>query len=78
MPPKNFPVRCVVYTGPHRGRVVATLWHAFGGDWIDHAETMAERMANEWNAEIDIETGSVMPSGNVGSWDRIGMRVAPF
>lgn len=76
--PRNFPIRLVIFSGPCRGKVVATIYPPHGlTDWVDWAEVQAERMASEWGAEIDIQTGTIFPSGKIASWERAGLRVRP-
>ena len=72
--PKRFPVKLTIFA---TGREVALFWVDFASDWIEYAETQAARMANEHGQEIDILTGSVMPSGRVAEWNREGLRVRP-
>jgi hypothetical protein len=74
--PKRFPVEFVIFEGERRGKVVGRIWYAFATDW-DIIEEDAARAAREWDAEIDIHTGSVMPSGKVGTFERAGVRVRP-
>lgn len=78
MTPKLFPVKFVLFTGEHTGREVALVWFPFATtDVWDAIDAIAFRMAAEWNAEIDILTGCVLPSGRAGSFERAGMRVMP-
>lgn len=75
--PTTFPIRFVVFDGPDRGKVVATIWRKFANvDW-DEVATAAEPFAADRGAAIDIESGSVFPSGKVAAWERVGMRVCP-
>jgi predicted kinase len=75
--PKQHPVRFTIIHGENAGKVVAVRWFAFAADIWDDVEAIGARMAEEWDAEIDIETGSVMPSGRVATWERAGMRCVP-
>jgi hypothetical protein len=77
MVPKMMPFRVVCFEGPHRGKIVATVWVRFGEDVEACMEATAGRMADEWACEMDVEAGAVFPSGKVASWDRVGMRVRP-
>ena len=78
MTPTKFPVRYVIFDGPKRGKIVGTDYLRFGDAAVyDEVERRAARIAREWEAEIDIEFGAVMPSGKVASYERIGMRVLP-
>jgi hypothetical protein len=58
------------------GKVVGTDVIPFGMDW-DEIERRAERIAREWDAEIDISTSMVFPSGKIAGWERAGIRVRP-
>lgn len=76
--PKMHPIRFTIFAGPHAGKVVGVRWFPFAqADVWDRVEDIGFRMAREWDAEIDIESGSVMPSGRVADWDRVGMRCMP-
>lgn len=78
MTPQNFPVKFTIYAGSEAGREVALVWFPFATtDVWDIIETIAGRMADEWQSEIDILTGCVLPSGKAGSFERAGMRVIP-
>jgi hypothetical protein len=78
MTPQNFPVKFTIYEGNEAGREVALVWFPFATtDVWDIIETIAGRMADEWQQEIDILTGAVLPSGRPGNFERAGMRVIP-
>lgn len=69
---------------PHRftdfatGRVIATEWfRAASPNMHEEVERRAEDLANIEGVEVDILTGTVMPSGAVGSWSRLGLRARP-
>ena len=69
---------------PHRftcfatGRVIATEWFRAGSpDMMEEVSKRAEDWARIEGVEVDVHSGSVMPSGKVGSWDRMGLRARP-
>lgn len=69
---------------PHRftdfatGRVIATEWfRAASPNMYEEVERRAEQLARIEGVEVDVLSGAVMPSGAVGSWERMGVRARP-
>jgi hypothetical protein len=72
--PKRFPVKFTLFA---TGREVAIVWFDFASEYLDRVEEIGARMAGEWGQEIDTLSGSVMPSGKVAEWERMGLRFHP-
>ena len=72
---KNWPVRFSVFA---TGKQIGVEWFpAAAENLIEQIEERAAFFARIEGVEVDIETGSVMPSGAIGTWERMGMRVRP-
>ena len=61
----------------HSRRWCGVSWVRPGDGMYDEVESIAATFAAVTGKEIDIIAGSVMPSGAIGSRERIGMRVMP-
>ena len=60
------------------GKPVATEWfRSASPDMYEEITKRAEFWARFTGTEIDCAEGSVMPSGAIGSWSRMGMRARP-
>ena len=71
----NFPVR---FTEFATGAVCGIEYHGFADeDAWDVIEDRAAFHARMRGVEIDIETGTVFPSGKIAGCDRAGIRVRP-
>lgn len=72
---KFWPFEFVCY---HSGRFIACEWfRAAGEDMYEEVEQRAEQFADVEQCEVDIIGCSVMPSGRIGSRERIGIRCRP-
>ena len=71
---KLWPMEFVNY---HTGALVGREWFRPGEGMYDEVEATAATLADVNGIEVDIYGCSVMPSGRIGSRERLGMRVRP-
>ena len=72
---KRWPIRFTEFESGKQAGIV--YFEANSPNYFDQIEDQAAKFANDRGVEIDIESGSVMPSGKIGSWERMGLRVRP-